>query len=182
MSETQETPTSPDPLQIRDIKAKDADAEDVIRHHMMLAMAGGLIPIPFLDLAAITSVQLDMLKRLAENYEVEFDSSSSRAFVTSLVTALGVSTGARVGASALKVLPGIGTLAGGLAQAGLTGANTYAVGTLFQRLFRDGQSIDALTPEMVLDEAKSYLKAGYAYARELAEEGPGRLFRRGTRK
>ncbi|MEO1483232.1 MAG: DUF697 domain-containing protein [Myxococcota bacterium] len=179
MTETTErSPGSPDPLQIRDIKAKDADAEELVRHHMMLAMAGGLIPIPLLDIAAITSVQLDMLKRLAENYEVEFDSGSSRAFVTSLVSALGVSTAARFGASAVKLLPGIGTLAGGLAQAGLTGANTYAVGMLFKRLFREGQSIEALTPDMVREEAESYLQAGIKYARELSEQG---LFRRGEK-
>ena len=44
---------------------------------MALAMAGGAIPIPLADLAAVTAVQLDMLKRLAGTYAVQFDGGTA---------------------------------------------------------------------------------------------------------
>jgi uncharacterized protein (DUF697 family) len=153
----------PDPYEV------EAQANSIIKKHMGLAMAGGIIPIPLVDLAAVTAVQLDMLKQLASTYAVPFESGSARAFVTSLTSALAGTSAARMGASLIKLVPVIGTLAGGAAQVVVTGASTYAVGNLFKRLFRDGRSIEQLTVGEVKDELMSYFDAGKDIARDLTD-------------
>ena len=84
------SPENDQPLVATELpRTRDDAADDTILKHMGLAMGGGAIPIPVLDLAAVTAVQLDLLKRLAALYDVPFDSASSRAFLTSLTGALG---------------------------------------------------------------------------------------------
>ncbi|MCI5191468.1 MAG: DUF697 domain-containing protein, partial [Candidatus Electrothrix sp. AS4_5] len=46
--------------------------ERVIRNHMLTAMGVGLIPFPLVNLVSITGVQLNMLRRLSNTYEVPF--------------------------------------------------------------------------------------------------------------
>lgn len=44
-------------------------------------MGGNLIPIPLVDFAAITTIQLEMLQQLAELYGVNYSQSNGKAFV-----------------------------------------------------------------------------------------------------
>jgi uncharacterized protein (DUF697 family) len=150
-----------------DVEAMEKDAEAIVRRHVGYSMLGGAIPVPLLDLAAVTAVQLDMLKQLAKAYRVPFDSASARAFVTSVTSALAGNLLARLGASLIKFVPGIGWAAGGVAQVVVTGASTYAVGQLFKRLFRGRHSLEDLSPEVVKDEVSRYFEQGKDVAESL---------------
>ena len=152
---------------------RDAEAERLIRAHVGLAVAGGAVPIPIVDLAAVTAVQLDMLKKLASLYEVPFDGSSSRAFVVSLTSALGGSMAARLAASAVKLIPGVGSIAGAMGQVAATGASTYAVGNLFRRMLREGKSIDDVDVESVKLEAAEYYELGKGIALDMIDKVRG---------
>ncbi len=172
---TPENATDPGEDQVRALIAtgdggrREAAADETILKHMGLAMGGGAIPVPVLDLAAVTAVQLDLLKRLATLYGVPFDARSSRAFLTSLTGALGAGAVARVGASLAKAIPGVGTIGGGIAQVVLTGATTYAIGQLFRRVFREGRSLAELDVADVREEAAGYLESGKTRARGMLE-------------
>jgi uncharacterized protein (DUF697 family) len=85
-------------------------ADDIIKSHVVWALGGGLIPVPLFDIAAVTAIQMDMLKQLADLYEVEFSASTGKSFVSALTG----STFARIGASLIKAVPGIGTVIGGI--------------------------------------------------------------------
>ena len=161
--------------------SRDAAADEVIRRHVAYSIAGGAIPIPIVDLTAVTAVQLDMLKQLAKTYEVEFDGASSRAFVTSITSALAGNMVARTGASLVKFVPGIGWLAGGIAEAVLTGASTYAVGNLFKRLFAERRPIEDLDFAAVKDEVASYFDKGREVARSMLDKVGGPFKRRGKK-
>ena len=104
--------------------SKQEEAERIIRSHVLWAMGGGLIPIPLVDIAAVTGIQLDMLKQLAVLHDVDYSASSGKAFIS----ALSGSTFAALGSSLVKVIPGIGTFLGVLSMSALSGASTYAVG------------------------------------------------------
>jgi uncharacterized protein (DUF697 family) len=99
-------------------------ADKIVRSHVIWAMGAGLIPLPLFDLAAVTAVQLDMLKQLADLYEKDFSQAKGKAFVSALTG----STFAKIGSSLFKAIPGVGTLLGGLSMSALSGASTYAVG------------------------------------------------------
>ena len=59
------------------------------------------------------------------------------------VTALTGGTFARIGASFIKAVPGVGTLVGGASMSVLSGASTYAVGQVAKRHYEtDGNLID----------------------------------------
>ena len=84
------------------------------------------MPVPFLDLAAVTAVQMDMLKQLSDLYEADFSQAMGKTFVAAVTG----TTFAKMGASALKAIPGVGTFVGGLSMSLLSGASTYAVGQM----------------------------------------------------
>ena len=99
-------------------------ADKIVRSHVIWAMGAGLIPLPLFDLAAVTAIQLDLLKQLANLYNANYSQAQGKAFVTALTG----STFAKIGSSLIKAIPGVGTLIGGLSMSALSGASTYAVG------------------------------------------------------
>jgi uncharacterized protein (DUF697 family) len=103
---------------------KRQEAERIVRSHVLWSMGAGLIPIPLLDLAAVTAIQVDMLQQLANLYQVDYSKSKGKTLVSALVG----STLAKLGASLVKSIPGIGTVLGGVSMSVLSGAPTYAVG------------------------------------------------------
>ncbi len=117
--------------------SKRAEADRIVRNHILWAMGGGLVPFPLLDIAAVTAIQVDMLKQLADIYEADFAKSEGKTYVT----ALGSSSLARLGASAIKLIPGVGTMIGGMSMSALSGASTYAVGQVSIRHFEGNGSM-----------------------------------------
>jgi uncharacterized protein (DUF697 family) len=101
-----------------------SNAEATIRTHVLWAMGAGLIPVPLMDFAAVTAIQLDMLQQLASLYGVDYSLSTGKAFVSALTG----TTIARLGASAIKAIPGVGWALGGVSMSVMSGASTYAVG------------------------------------------------------
>ena len=104
-------------------------AEKIIRKHVLWSSGAGLIPVPLADVAAVTAVQVGMLEELAKLYNVEFSEPVLKNFVTALTGGML----ARIGASAVKAIPGIGTVLGGASMSIMSGASTYAVGQVAKR-------------------------------------------------
>ena len=88
------------------IDNKNDLAQEIVKTHLLLAVAGGLIPIPFVDFAAVTGIQINMIRSLSKLYGVSFDEQMGKSLVTSLV---GTSI-ARMAASAVKTIPIIGSI------------------------------------------------------------------------
>lgn len=105
------------------------NTDRIILNHVLWATGAGMLPLPLVDLAAVTAIQVDLLNALCSEYDVDFSTTSGK----SLVAALTGTTLARVGASMLKALPGVGTLVGGLSMSVMSGASTYAVGRVAAR-------------------------------------------------
>ena len=63
--------------------------ENLILRHALASAGMGLIPLPLVDLAAITGINLKMLKDLAEVYGVPFRPELARSAVASLVATAG---------------------------------------------------------------------------------------------
>ena len=155
----------------KEIVEFEGEADAIVRRHMVYAMAGGALPVPFLDLTTITAVQLDMLKQLAKHHDAPFDSRSAKAFVTTTTSALAGNVLARIGSSALKMVPGVGTVVGGVAQILFTGASTYALGRYFNNVFAQKEPVE----EIDIRGAKEHIRRYYERGKEIARSmGPGR--------
>jgi uncharacterized protein (DUF697 family) len=113
---------------------KRTEADKIINKHLIWAMGGGLIPLPVLDFAAVTAIQIDMLNQLSRLYEADYDAAAGKTFVAALTG----TTFAKIGSSMLKIIPGFGTLLGGLSMSILSGASTYAVGRVAVEHFETG--------------------------------------------
>lgn len=109
----------------------------VIRNHIAWSMGAGLIPVPIADFFAVGAIQLDMIRQMCKLYEVKFSETDGRAIVSAL-TGSGL---ARLGTSAIKLIPGVGSVIGGVSMSVLSGASTYAVGELFKNHFETGGTI-----------------------------------------
>lgn len=120
------------------MNSKQEAAEKSIRSHMIWSMGAGLIPFPLADLFAVGAVQLDLIRQLCKIYEVDFKEEEGKAIITSLGSSMLAKIGAR---TAIKLIPGIGTLIGGVTMSVLSGASTYAVGHAFCTHFEKGGTI-----------------------------------------
>ncbi|PKK90779.1 MAG: hypothetical protein CVV64_07835 [Candidatus Wallbacteria bacterium HGW-Wallbacteria-1] len=148
-------------------KFKEDDADRIIHSHVLYAMTGGAIPIPLADLAAVTAVQLDMLRRLAELYDVDFDKESARSLISAIVGA----TASKIGASMVKAIPGVGIIVGTGAQIILAGASTYALGHIFEVHFANKGDFMDVDTESMRHSYKDWLKKGQEYAKSLKKGG-----------
>jgi uncharacterized protein (DUF697 family) len=119
------------------------DATELILEHVGAAMAAAAIPVPLVDIAAVAVIQVALVRRLARRYGVEYDAVRGRAAVLAVAGA----SLARMGASAVKSLPGGGWLLGSATQAALSGASTYALGEVYREHFARSGTLDALHGE-----------------------------------
>jgi uncharacterized protein (DUF697 family) len=114
------------------------EAHKLIRYYSLCAAGGGLLTPPVLDLAAVTAVQLRLVKVLAKTYGKSFDVESGRALVTALSGALAP---AFIGQGGIRLFlrafgPGfVGGLLAGATIPALNYGSTDLVGRFFRNHF-----------------------------------------------
>ncbi|CAM2010261.1 YcjF family protein [Acanthopleuribacter pedis] len=141
----------------------EVTAEFIIRKHVAYAAGSGLIPIPLFDIAAVTAVQVKMVRDLTNLYGIPFSENRFKTLVTALIGGIGSEQiGRRLLGSVLKAIPVIGPIAGGAAVPIMSGATTYAVGQVFRKHFNGGGTVLNFDPS----KAKDYFKEQYNRGRE----------------
>lgn len=149
------------------MNTKQESAEKAIRSHMIWSMGAGLIPFPLADLFTVGAVQLDLIRQLCKIYGVDFKEEEGKAIVTSLTSSLLAKIGAR---TAIKLIPGIGTVIGGVAMAVLSGASTYAIGQAFRNHFEKGGTILDIDLNRIKKVYQEKFEKGKEEARRYQEE------------
>ena len=136
-------------------------ADKVIRDHVIVGTGTGLIPIPVFDLVAAIGTQLNLIRKLAQVYDVPFSENRAKSAVTALLGSLGgVGAGTFIATSFIKTIPVFGT-ALGIAGSGATlGAFTYAVGKVFQQHFETGGDVLNFDAQAYKDHFKNMIKRG----------------------
>ncbi len=146
---------------------KQQQAEKIVNSHMLWSAGGGLLPLPLVDIAAVTAVQVDMLKQLANLYEVDFSLSSGKA----LVAGLAGSVTAKFGSSFVKGVPGLGWIIGSISMPALSAATTYAIGQVVVKHLEAGGDLLDFNTDNVKDAYNAALERGKAIAADLKEKG-----------
>jgi uncharacterized protein (DUF697 family) len=141
------------------------EAEKIITDHVGYAMAAAAIPVPLADIAAVTLVQLDMVRALSAEFEADYDENSGNALLASLAGA----SAARLGASLFKVIPVAGSLIGAAAQIALSGASTYAVGQVFSGIYADSGRLANVDTDLLRDRYDEYVAKGRHLAQSLRD-------------
>jgi len=145
---------------------REQEAEKIVRNYMFGNAAVGLIPLPFLDLVALTGVQLKMVHSLSHLYGVPFNKDAVKGILASLAGSLGALTvGAGLFMSAMKIVPAFAMTVGFLAVPAASAAFTYAVGRAFIMHFEAGGNILNFDPKAMHSYFKKFYNEGLTVAK-----------------
>ncbi len=126
--------------------ARDKLALELVDRLSLWSGAAGFIPIPIVDMAAVGGVQLHMLRRLAEIYEVPFSENRGKSILTSLAGAVIPATTATTATSLVKGIPILGTAIGTLTMPAVAGCATWVIGRVFIKHFASGGTLLDFNP------------------------------------
>lgn len=141
-------------------------AHGIVRKNMYWALGLGFVPVPLLDLAAVTAVQVKMLKDLSDLYGVSFAEDRAKTAVASLVAGLGgLTVAGAVASSLVKVVPIFGQIVGFVGGPALAGALTLAVGNLFTMHYESGGTLLDMDPEKVREHFRKEFESAKETAR-----------------
>jgi uncharacterized protein (DUF697 family) len=132
-----------------DSSNRQAQALRIIKSNVGWATGAGLVPFPVLDLAAITAVQVRLVVQLANLYGVPFRRDAVKRIVGVVVGSGGSYLVSAPLASAVKVVPVVGTFISTFVEPAAAAAATYALGRVFMQHFESGGTLLNLDPDEV---------------------------------
>ena len=100
----------------------------------------------FRSVLAVGGLQLQMLRRLSQIYNVEFSENRGKALIAALAGCMIPATSGMGAASALKAIPVINILAAGFVMPVLSAGATYAIGKAFVQHFESGGTLLDFNP------------------------------------
>jgi uncharacterized protein (DUF697 family) len=131
-------------------------ARKLVERFSLWSGAAGLFPVPVADLAVIAGVQLQMLRRLSQLYDVPFSKNRGKALIASFAgTMIPASTGLGV-SSFMKTVPIAGTAIGALTTPALSVGATYMIGLAFVQHFESGGTLFDFDPP----DYEQFIKGG----------------------
>ena len=101
---------------------------------------------PIVDVVAVGGLQLQMLRRISQIYDVPFSDNRGKALIASLAGAMIPATSGIGAASVLKAVPIFGTIVGGFVMPVLSAGATYAIGKAFIQHFASGGTLLDFNP------------------------------------
>jgi uncharacterized protein (DUF697 family) len=156
---TEEAHINEDETEIESLE-EHVQASKIITKYLPWSAGAGLVPIPGLDLAGITAIQVKMIADIAQTYNVPFKQEAAKTIIGSLLAAVIPSGMAHTASSLVKVVPGIGTILGMVTGAAFAAASTFALGRVFIQHFESGGNLITFDPVA----AREYFKAEFENA------------------
>lgn len=118
------------------------DAAKLVRYHAYAGAGTGLIPVPGLDVAALTGTQINLLHKLCKLYDVPFSTEQARGLIAALIGGVApAAIGTGMVGSLVKAVPFFGTVMGIAIMPALSWASTTAVGHVFIQHFETGGTL-----------------------------------------
>jgi len=135
-------------------------AEATIKNYMMWTGAAGIIPVPLVDMAAISAIQLSMLNKIGEIYHQKFTANWGKSVIASLVGGYAsTSLGMGIGMNLVRTIPFIGSIASIAVVPGFAAATTWALGQVFILHFESGGTILDFDPTVVKEYYEKLVKS-----------------------
>jgi len=125
---------------------RDQAASKLVDRFAIWSGVAGLVPVPVIDVLAVGGLQLQMLRRLSQIYDVEFSENRGKALIAALAGCMIPATSGMGAASALKAIPVVNILAAGFVMPVLSAGATYAIGKAFVQHFESGGTLLDFNP------------------------------------
>jgi len=150
-------------VQIASLAEKKKRAQAAIATATLAATGEGAAPIPFSDCALLIPTQLGMIASITVIFGFDVNKSILTAFLSSTLGAGGATLlGKTVVSNLVKLIPGIGTVAGGAISAATAGVLTAALGEAYigimTLVFNGEMSIDDLSTKKGKDKMTALFK------------------------
>ena len=140
---TAEASTAPDDDDTGNRRRK---ATRIMRRYMLFSGVAGLVPLPAVDVATVTGVQVKMLHAMTRVYGVPFNLKLARQLVLALIGGGGSVVLALPAASATKAVPVVGMAASFLLSPAFATASCYGTGKAFISHFEAGGTLETFAP------------------------------------
>jgi uncharacterized protein (DUF697 family) len=127
-------------------ESKEETAGKLVDRFAIWSGVAGLIPVPIVDLLAVGGLQVQMLRRLSQIYDVEFSQNRGKALIAALAGTMIPATSGMGAASALKGVPVFGTLTAAFVMPVLSAGATFAIGKAFVQHFESGGTLLDFNP------------------------------------
>ena len=121
-------------------------ATGLVDRFAMWSGVAGLIPMPGIDVLAVGGLQVQMVRRLSQIYDVPFSENRGKALILSLAGTLIPATSGIGATSMLKFVPVIGPLTAVFVMPALSAGATYAIGKAFIQHFASGGTLLDFNP------------------------------------
>ncbi len=142
------------------IAVDKAIPQAIIEKYSKWSFGAGLIPLPAIDLVALTAIQLKMVAEIAEAYGESFSENKVKSIVTALLGGALPQTLTTGGiSSTLKAIPIFGSVVGMATMPLISAAVTYAIGATFINHFESGGTLlDVNLSEMTKSVKENIVK------------------------
>ncbi|HEX4410915.1 MAG TPA: YcjF family protein [Xanthobacteraceae bacterium] len=130
-------------------------ASKLVDRFSLWSGVAGLIPVPVVDVLAVGGLQVQMLRRISQIYDVDFSENRGKALIAALAGTMIPATSGMGAASALKFVPVVNILAAGFVMPVLSAGATYAIGKAFVQHFESGGTLLDFNPPDYRDFVKA---------------------------
>jgi uncharacterized protein (DUF697 family) len=134
---------------------RDELASKLVDRFAIWSGVAGLIPVPLVDAVAVGGLQVQMLRRISQIYDVPFSENRGKALIAALVGSTIPATSGIGAASVLKMVPVFGTIVGAFVMPVLSAGATYAIGKAFIQHFASGGTLLDFNPPDYRDFVKA---------------------------
>jgi uncharacterized protein (DUF697 family)/predicted GTPase len=118
-----------------DLALKRKKSQLIVGASVVAAMSVGASPIPFADAALLVPIQLGMIASITATYGLDFSEGFLSTVVASTVGATAATlSGRAIVGGLLKLIPGVGAIAGGAIAAATAGTMTTVLGETYLAL------------------------------------------------
>jgi len=142
---------------------REEQVDKIIQNHVLYSMGLGIVPLPIYDIIGVAAVQFDMVCQIGNAH----DKKISEIVGKSLVASLTGSSLARIGASLIKLIPGVGSIIGGISMSIMSGASTYALGQVCKKFLAEGIDLEDIDEELAKNIYEEELEKGKKVASDL---------------
>ena len=121
-------------------------ASKLVDRFALWSGVAGLIPVPVVDAATVAGLQLQMVRRVSQIYDVNFSENIGKSLIAALAGAMVPATSSLGAASLLKAVPIVGPIASGFVMPVLASGATFAIGRAFIQHFETGGTLLDFSP------------------------------------
>ena len=137
-------------------EGRDETASKLVDRFAIWSGVAGLVPVPVIDVVAVGGLQIQMLRRISQIYDVEFSENRGKALIAALAGSMIPTTSGIGAASALKAVPFFGAIVAAFVMPVLSAGATFAIGKAFIQHFASGGTLLDFNPPDYREFVKSH--------------------------